>query len=124
MVTLTILSVGITMIFRSYIISLERMSYLTSRLYATNILDNRISEIERSLKVYNSLPFDLSPKKSIDIGGKEIFFKQDMNISAVENFVDLFQLELGLTWDEKDREVNLSRTSYLLDLNYVDTLKE
>lgn len=115
MVTLVVLSVGITAIMKTYIYSLDRMNYLSNRVYATLLIDNHVAKIERILKVYNALPMTLPPNQEIDQGGKKLDFKQEMQISAVEDQQDVFQLIVRGQWIEGERPKNIFRIAYLAD---------
>ncbi|MFT5388175.1 MAG: type II secretion system protein I [Lysobacterales bacterium] len=118
LLTLAILTASIVTIFQSFIISLDRMRHLTHRIYATTILDNQLSEIEKTLRVYKALPFELNHSEVVEIGGKVIQYKQNMNLKALEEFVDIFQLDLKLTWDEQGHNKSLSRSAYISDFQY------
>ncbi|MBU4333912.1 MAG: prepilin-type N-terminal cleavage/methylation domain-containing protein [Candidatus Omnitrophica bacterium] len=120
MVALAVLSLGIVIIFKGFIVSLDRLSYLTNRLYATTLLDNRITAIERMLRVYETLPFDLNRKENINVGAKEIEFRQRMSISEVDDFADVFELDLSLLWDSGEKEMILSRSAYISDFEYFE----
>ncbi|MCD4779199.1 MAG: prepilin-type N-terminal cleavage/methylation domain-containing protein [Candidatus Omnitrophica bacterium] len=115
MVSLMILSVGIVYILKSYIVSLERTTHITNRIYATTALDNRISYIQRMLKAYKMLPIDLNRKEDIKVGGKNITFKQYMVIKEVAEMPEVFDLTLTLSWQEGLRNISLSRSAYLAD---------
>jgi len=112
-----ILSLGIVTIFQGFLVSLDRMSYLTHRLYATNVLDNRIAHIERTLQVYSALPFELPTQEEVAVGNKIVVFNQTMSIDAVEDFPDVFRLNLSLSWKEGARLITLSRSAYLSDFD-------
>ena len=113
MVALVILTSGLVAIFRILITSLDQLNHLTNRLYASTILDNRIGEIERNLRVYKVLPIELQQAEVVDVGGKDVTFEQEMTISALDGFTDIFYLELTLKWKEANREVGMSRSAYL-----------
>ena len=118
MVTLVILSVGIVVIFKTFYYALDQMNYLTHRLYANNLLDNRMAEIERGLRFYKTLPFDLNRVHEVQVGSKVISYKEQMNLGSVEDFPDVFKLDLSFVWPEGKREVTLSRGGFLLDLHH------
>ena len=100
------------------------MQYLTNRLYATIILDNRIARTEYMLRAYQALPFDLGQSESVDVGQKIINFKHKMAIKEVEDFVDIFQLDVFLTWSERDRMIQVSRSAYIADFDTMDDQKK
>lgn len=118
MVTLAVLSVGIVFIYKSFLVSIDQLEYLTQRLYATVLLDNQFSAIERNLKIYKALPMSLNESLKIPIGPKTITYKQGMNIKEVEDYPDVFSLTLVLSWSERKRQMALERTGYISDTNY------
>ena len=118
MVTLAVLSVGIVFIYKSFLVSIDQLEYLTQRLYATVLLDNQFSAIERNLKIYKALPVSLNESLKIPIGPKTITYKQGMNIKEVEDYPDVFSLTLVLSWSEQRRQMTLERTGYISDMNY------
>jgi len=113
MVTLIVLSVGLVAILKSFVISVDQMSHLTNRLYATTILDNHISFVERMLKVDNALPISLEPTEGISTGAKKIIFHPKIKISEIQDYVEIFQLEINLTWVEGQYQRHLTRSAYL-----------
>ncbi len=113
MVTLIILSVGLVAILKSFIISVDQMRHLTNRLYATTILDNQISSVERTLKVDNILPLSLEPIERISTGAKKVIFQPDIKISEIQDYVEIFQLDVHLTWMEGQKQRRLTRSAYL-----------
>ncbi len=115
MVTIAILSVGIVFVFKALLFSLDQINYLTTRLYATTILDNRVSEIERRLRIEQTLPFDLNHPQIAKIGKREVTLKEEMNINTVEDYPDVFKLDLSLSWQQGQRSIKLSRSAYILD---------
>ncbi|MCA9409179.1 MAG: prepilin-type N-terminal cleavage/methylation domain-containing protein [Candidatus Omnitrophica bacterium] len=120
MVTLAIISTGLVAIFKTYIFSLDQMSHLTTRLYANSLLDNQVIEIERMLKIYKTLPLELQQPEPVNVGYKKIEFFQKMKISAVEDYVNVFRLDLTINWSEGLKEKSLSRTSYITDAHVVN----
>jgi len=113
LVTMTILSVGIVAIFKTYLISLDQINHLTYRLYATTILDNRISTTERMLRAFQALPIDLQHTEKVDLGHKTVNFEQELNISKVEDFLNVFEIDVTLKWMENDHQKQLSRSGYI-----------
>lgn len=107
------------MIFRGYLLSLDRMQHLTNRLYATTLIDNQISDIQRVLRAYKTLPVEMNITETAQVGGKEIEFRQIMDISAVEDYVDVFKLDISLLWNEGDKEIKFSRQAYISDFHYL-----
>ena len=119
MVTVVILSVGLVSIFQTFIISMDRMSHLTQRIYATHLLDNQIITIERRLRAYQVLPFDFNQVEHVDIGALTVDFVPKINVSAINDFVDVFQLDLTLEWKEGNKQLSLSRSAYISDFEHL-----
>ncbi|MCA9394124.1 MAG: prepilin-type N-terminal cleavage/methylation domain-containing protein [Candidatus Omnitrophica bacterium] len=113
LIAVVIFSAGMVGVFRTLLVSVDRMSLLTNRMYAHLILDNRISEMERSLRAYNSLPFELQPQEEVTVGGKTVIFKKSTDIRQLKDLNDIFAVTLSLTWRERGRDVSLSQSAYL-----------
>ena len=116
MVTLIILSVGLVSILKSYIISLDQMSHLTNRLYATTILDNQISLIERTLRIEKKFPVSLEPIERMNAGGKKVIFQPNIKISEIADYVEIFKLDIDISWIEGRYQRKLSRSAYLRNI--------
>src|SRR3989338_11171657 len=57
MVAAAILSFGIVMLYRAFFVSLNYVNHITYRLYAMNILDNKISMLQKTFEVSKIIPF-------------------------------------------------------------------
>jgi len=117
MVTIIILSVGITAIFRSLLVSIDHITHLTNRLYASTLLDNNIVLIERMLRTQKVLPFELEHTESVDTGVQMLEFNRQMKISEVDEFLDVFEIDLSYHWKEGHRQKQLSRSAYIADFD-------
>lgn len=117
LVSLVILSVGIVAIFKSYFISLDHMSHLTNRIYVGMLLDNDMNMIQKNLDVYNTLPIEFPENRSIQVGFKKMDLVREIKIREVDTFTDIFEVELIFKWQEKEKEVQLSRFAYLSDFD-------
>ncbi len=115
MTAVVIFSVSVVAIYRSYILSLERMNYLTRRLYATVLLDDRLVRLERILRAYQVLPVDIEKTIKIDVADRPAEFQQRVQFQEVEDYADIFQTDLTLSWQEGEREISVSRAAYISD---------
>lgn len=115
MVAVAILTLGVTMILRSYIISMDRMTYLTNRLYALNHLEDRTAVIERKLRALKTLPIDMSHFYSIGATNDIFEATENVEFSSVEDFVEVFELDLSISWQEHGLKKQLLRTAYIAD---------
>jgi len=91
------------------------MNHLTNRIYATFLLDNRIAEIERHLRIYKALPFEVEKKETVDNGQQIIEFDQNLNIHQVDEFLDIFMVQLTVSWSEGKRNLSLMRSTIISD---------
>ena len=118
MVTLVIFSVGVLAIYKTFLAALNQMDHLTKRLYATTILDNDIAKIERDLRVYHTFSTDLNDTEETQIGAQKINFKKFAELSQLEDYGDIFKLELTLNWKEYEAPKTLSRSAYIFDFRH------
>lgn len=108
-----IFSAGMVGVFRTLLVSMDRMSLLTHRMYAHLVLDNKISEMERSLRAYDSLPFELNPREEVAVGSKTVTFDKATDIRQLKDLNDIFSVTLSLTWQERGKDVTISQSAYL-----------
>lgn len=120
LITLVILSTGLVGIFKTFIISLDRLNYMTNRLYAIQLVDNRISEIERALKIFNTLAHDLNYKDQIDVGAKSIHFEQALDFKEIEGLADLYAVDLSMSWKEGPYQRQVSQSAYITNFGLND----
>ena len=113
LLAVVVFSAGMVGVFRTLLVSLDRMSLLTNRMYANLLLENKISQMERSLRTVKSLPFELNPVEEIDVGGRVIAFRKKTDIQQLEDLSDIFSVTLSLSWEENGRNVSLSKSAYL-----------
>lgn len=115
MVAVVVLAVGITAVYRSYVLAIDRMDHLTKRVYATTMIDDRIMRLERFLRAQKAIPMDSDKKEAVDIDGKRLEFDQYVQIRAVDDLPNIFQVDLRLQWKENQREVTMRRSAYIAD---------
>ena len=118
MVTLVILSVGVVAIFKSLLISLDQIDYLTNRLYASTTLENILFKKERMLRDFKELSIDLGETVKMNVGNKIIHFDQRIKMSDIESYPDLFAIDLSLSWKEGAKEITLKQSGYIYDSSY------
>lgn len=119
MVALIILSAGIVSVLKVFIFSMDQLSYLSNRVYADILLDNKMVQMSRVLNAYNALNMnDLKGETEMNVGSKEIAFKEDFKISEIEGLSGLFQLECFISWNEKSKNIQLSKAGYLSNIHF------
>jgi len=113
LLAVVIFSLSMVGIFRTLIVSMDRMSLLTNRLYANLILENQIINIERNLRSFNTLPFELDPKETVDVGLKQVVFEKKTLIEQLPELNDILSIQITLNWTEKGRHIQLTRSAYI-----------
>ena len=114
MVTLMILTTGIVMIYKVFLLSLDRQRYLLHRLYANNILDRRIAEVQHSLKAKGVTT--LEQKEVVEnavLHNKEIPFTTAVAFQNVADLENLYQMNIGISWLERGHVMHLARSVYI-----------
>ena len=114
MVTIAILSTGIVMIYKSFLVSMDQQSYLLHRLYANNLLDSEITQLERIFREKGKLALkDDERMKNVVIHNKDIPFTVKTFFQEIPGLEDLLQMDIGILWLERGKTVRLSRSVYL-----------
>ncbi len=113
LLAVVIFSAGMVGVFRTLLVSMDRMSLLTNRMYANLVLENKISEMERSLRTHNSLPFELNPQEHVPVGPRTLVFNKRTDIRQLKNLNDIFAVTLTLSWQDSRKDVSLSKSAYL-----------
>lgn len=116
MVTLAILSFGLVMILKSFNASINHLIHVNHRFRVTHILDNRLSEIQRSLRARKMLPVSPSQLESYPLQSQDNPYQERFQISAVDNYIDIFELDYTIQWAERGSNKRLSRTAYISDI--------
>lgn len=114
MVTITILSTGIVMIYKAFLISLDQQNYLVHRLYANNLLDQKIAELGR---LFQERGKDALKKEGlvedVVIHNKQVPFEIKTFFEDFADLPDLLELNVGVFWSEHGRPVRLTRVAYI-----------
>ena len=116
MVAAAILSLGIVMIFKTFFISLNALRYLTHRLYAGALLDNKIVDMQKTFDVKKEIPFQEGTERdTLDINNKSVvfgFIKEIRNMGTHEN---MYALHYDVSWQESGRTPHLNRDLFIGD---------
>jgi len=114
MVSVVILSMGLVMIYKSFLASLDYQRYLSHRLYAMNFLDSRIEAIRSDYRILQyEFPQQDSENFAVIINNKRIPFRLDMMSSGIANLEKILKVDLLLSWEERGRTFRLSRSFYM-----------
>jgi hypothetical protein len=117
MITLVILSSGIVMIYKSFFLCLDYLSYLTCRLYASQMIESKISDITHSYRQSEDATFDRGAMvETVEVNHKWVDFKYNIEMSPVIGLDYVYRLKVVLSWNDGRRIMNLSRESLLSKL--------
>lgn len=114
MVALVILSIGIVMIYKSFFLCVDYLSYLNCRLYAAQMIDSKISDITQSYKQSPDGTFKRGAMtESIEINRKWVDFNYSIDLFPEGGIDYVYRLKVGLSWYDGHRLMHLSRESLL-----------
>ncbi len=117
MVAVAILSFGIVFIYRALFISLDYLHHITYRLYAQELMDNKIADVERIFHQKKTIPFSQNQeKRTLNINNRKVDFVYTLNIAAIRNLDNIYQLDVSVSWPERNRHIKLSRLAYIANL--------
>ncbi len=114
LVTAAIFSFGVTMIYSSFLTSLDYIGHLKNRLYAVQMLDNHIALLEYKL-TGNSRFFqeDAKWQESVDVVANGKDFTLSTELESVEGLADIIGVKATVSWMEQRGSMSLSRISQL-----------
>lgn len=114
MVAVAILSIGIVLIYRSFLIALDYQEHLTNRLYARQFLDGKLSVIQRDYQDKGTIPpGGTAEAHEAVINNRPVTFQLNYELSNVEVMEGIFQLDVALSWREGGRRHRLTRSVYM-----------
>ncbi|MBI3602312.1 MAG: prepilin-type N-terminal cleavage/methylation domain-containing protein [Candidatus Omnitrophica bacterium] len=114
MVALVILSAGIVMIYKSFFLYADYLSYLTCRLHATQMMESKIADIERSFRQSQGSSFDTGAMtETVKINHKRVDFNYTINTTSLLGLEGVYRMDITLAWHDGHRLMQLSRASLL-----------
>lgn len=114
MVAIAILTTGLVMIYKAFLLSVDYQGYLTNRLYAMNLLDHKISLIQREYQDKGELPVQQRGEKfEVVLNRRTVTFQFDMAFEGVDGLEDVLEMVLFLSWEDRGKTRKLSRVAYL-----------
>lgn len=116
--TLTILSVGLVAIYRSFFISLNYVDHLNSRLQANLLMDNNLAELQQYFLRKGEVPYQLTIDET-----NSPFLKMERNrfsyhrdISSVRGSDNILQVDMHVSWRENGRDITLNKSGYIINV--------
>ncbi len=111
MLTVVVLSAGLVAIYRSFFSAINYLDHLSTRLYAHNLMENRIATIERDFRSLKDFDIGVFSEDAL-INNRTVTFHYAVNLKPVGTLLSVFELEIVLSWQEHGRPASLSRTAY------------
>jgi len=112
MVTVSILSFGILLLYHSFFISVDSVQYASNRLNAQIWLDNKAWEEKDSFMRAGAIP-TASDTGTFKLNGRDFAFQRSTQPLDLQLGLQLYALTLTLSWKESGKERSLSYATYL-----------
>ena len=113
MVAVSILAVGLTMIFKAFLICLDYMNHLTNRIYADIFLDNELITLQMQYQLTGEIPVGESQVAPPFRQTTPLNFQYAVNLYPLGELKDIYQLNIVLSWKEHGQTKSLVRSSYV-----------
>lgn len=113
MLSVAVLSLGITLVYQGFLTSLGGYNYCIDYLIVQNWLDEKLWEIQDKLSHYKILLTE-DKEGSFTIGNKR--FSWNLSYELIEGMKDmsLYQVVLNISWREGVKKVKTQRASYII----------
>ena len=109
MITTVVLSLGATLIYESFFISLDSFDYYSNLFKTISWMDEKIWQAQDSL-THLGLAAQLETEGQLNTGSKDIMWNLAYN--PLDETGSLFQINLALSWPQGRKMIRLSRTAY------------
>ncbi|MBF0570108.1 MAG: prepilin-type N-terminal cleavage/methylation domain-containing protein [Candidatus Omnitrophica bacterium] len=111
MVTAVILSAGLVAIYRAFFIGVDYLDHLSRRLCALDLIDNRVAVIERDFRALKDVDVG-ALNETVVLNSHPVDFTYHIQLKPVGQLLSVFQLDISLSWQERGREITISRSAY------------
>ncbi len=117
MMTFAVLAGGIIMLYKSFFLCLDYQNHLTYRVFASNLLEDKIAVTEQMVRDYKVLAFkeDAQDEETL-FNNKPVNFHVDIQVALISDVPSLYQLTVTVSWKEKKRNVTLTRSAFISNL--------
>jgi prepilin-type N-terminal cleavage/methylation domain-containing protein len=113
MVTVTVLSIGIVMIYKALLLSLDYQNHLSFRLYALNLIDNQTAAINQQYNLSGEIPEDIDGQiYEVILNNRKVPFKLSVDYEELGKLEQIYTMSLSLEWPERDRVVMIEQMSF------------
>ena len=111
--TLVVLAGGIVFIYRSFFLCADYLRRVSVRLYASQVLEQVIGDVERQFKADPDFRLNVSTVSIVDINRRPTDFHCQAQMTPLSGYPDMYRLEVFVRWMEGRHGARLSRQSIL-----------
>lgn len=117
MVTVVILSVGILIIYRGFLTGIYYQRQMTYRTYAMNLIEHKIASVQYALQSGKKMPvYEEDEIENIVLNNQNIVFHFTMNYQPLAALSGVYEVHVGLSWQELGRTFGLKRMALISKL--------
>jgi prepilin-type N-terminal cleavage/methylation domain-containing protein len=117
LMTLAVLGGGIVMLYKSFFLCIDYQNHLTYRVFASNLLEDKIAITEQMVRDYKVLAFkEDAQDEEVLFNNKPVSFHVGTQVSLISDVPSLYQLTVTVSWKEKKRDVTLTRSAFVSNL--------
>ncbi|MBF0571686.1 MAG: prepilin-type N-terminal cleavage/methylation domain-containing protein [Candidatus Omnitrophica bacterium] len=115
MISLVVLCCGIVLIYKSFFLCADYLNNLTCRLYASSLIDEKITDIAKSFADWPVRDLDFGNNTvTLDINYKPVRFTYDINLAPLADVKSVWQLDVKLSWADGPRSMHAKRSAYMI----------
>ena len=116
MVTLTVFSLGIVMIQKAMLHSIDIRQHLTNRLYAFQLLDDHFIRAKDQFKKNGESPLALNGLViESRLNKRTVPFQLAVNFRQMDKARGFYRMDMTLSWPERNRTARIQRSALLTD---------
>ena len=114
MVTVAVLSSGLVLLYNAFFLAIDYAQRVSCRLYAINLLDKKINEIQMLFQEKSQLIFNEKlDTETVNINHRKVKFQFTTNVEQKQGIEGVYQVDLNLSWDDGKRISRLARAFYM-----------
>lgn len=114
MVTVVILALGITMIYRGLLSALTIQRHMVYRSYAHNLMNHKIASLQFAFQQNDNVPvYEEDEIENIVLNNNRVVFRYQCRFSPVMSLPNIQRVDMALSWQEHHRRFRLRRSAYI-----------
>ncbi len=115
MVALVVLCCGIVLIYKSFFLCADYLNNLTSRLYASSLIDEKIGDIAKAFAEWPAKDLNFGDNAvDVEISHKPIHFTYDIKLNPLPDVKSVWQVDVKLSWVDGPRSMHAQRSAYMI----------